>query len=177
MDELREPAEGSRNRKFPSRSSRPPRGASTTRAAPLPTRSAPLPGISNTPADGRHQPHAPVTEQEESCTGTQSHPAPQMQIGLGFWIRTAIDKAVVSGVEISQTDDGRHFCLLYHLKVVWNTHCGSRHLQRTLTQNEFGRLCEWCDSYYGGDEAPPVREVDTGGRSQESTLSARTVRP
>ena len=33
------------------------------------------------------------------------NPAPKMQIGLGFWIRTAVDKAAANGVNISLTDD------------------------------------------------------------------------
>ena len=41
-----------------------------------------------------------------------------MQIGLGFWILNAIDEAAANGVDITYTDDGHQFCLLYHLKGV-----------------------------------------------------------
>ena len=97
-----------------------------------------------------------------------------MQIGPGFRIRTAIDAAAADGVDIPQTDDGRHFCLSYHLKVVCNMYCGGRHLHRPLSQIEFGRLGKWRDSYCGGDEVPLVQEVDTCVQIQASTLSART---
>ena len=63
------------------------------------------------------------------------------------------------------TDNGRHFCLSYHLKSVCNTHCGGRHLHRPLSQSKFRWLGKWQDRYCGGDEAPPVQEVDTGGAS------------
>ena len=99
-----------------------------------------------------------------------------MQLGLGFRIRTSIDAAAVDGVEIPQTDNDRHFCLSYHLKGVCNTHCGSRHFHRPLSQSKLGRLDKWRDRYCGRDEAPPVREVNTGGQSQASTLSAQTGR-
>ena len=95
-----------------------------------------------------------------------------MYIDQGFRIRTAIDAAAVDGVDIPQTDNSRQFCLSYHLKGVCSTHCGGRHSHRLLSQNEFGRLGEWRDCYCVGYEAPPVREVDTGGQSQASTLFA-----
>ena len=92
-----------------------------------------------------------------------SHPAPQMQVGTGFRIRTPIDAAMAEGVDIPQTDDGRYFCLLYHLKGVCNTHCGGRHLHRPLSRSEFGMLGEWRDFYCGTSKDSPVREVSTGG--------------
>ena len=100
-----------------------------------------------------------------------------MKIGLGFRIRTAIDNAAENGVDIPQTDDGRHFCLSCYLKGVYNMHCGSRNLHRPLSQSEFGQISEWCDQYCGWDEAPQVQEVDTCRRIQASTLSAQTGRP
>ena len=85
------------------------------------------------------------------------HPVPQMHFGPGFWIRTAIGKAAANGVYIPQTDNGRHFCLSYHLKGACNTHCGGRQLHRPLSQSEFGRLGEWRDRYCGREEVPLVR--------------------
>ena len=98
--ELREPAEGSSDRKFPARSGRPPMGDSTTRAPPPPICSSPPPCISNT-ARVRYRP----TPQVQSRRGNQAqehnpHPTPQIQIGPGFQIRTAIDAAVADGVNI-----------------------------------------------------------------------------
>ena len=109
--------------------------------------------------------------------GHNPHPAPQMQIGPRFRIQTAINVVAAKTFDIPQTDDGRHFCLSYHLKGVCNTHCSGLHSHRPLYQSEFGRLGEWRERFYNGDEAPLVREVDTGGRSQASTLSAQTGRP
>ena len=95
-----------------------------------------------------------------------------MHIGTGFEIRTDINTEAVNRVNIPQTDNGRHFCLLYHLKVVHNTHCGGRHLQRPLSQNEFGWIGDWGDRYCDRDEVPMVWEVNTGGKIQASTISA-----
>ena len=100
-----------------------------------------------------------------------------MQIGPGFRTRTAIDEAAANGVNILLTDDGCHFCLLYHLKGVYNTHCGGRNSHIPFSQSEFGRIGQWRDRFYSRDEAPPVREVDTGGQIQASTLFAQTGRP
>ena len=100
-----------------------------------------------------------------------------MQIGLGFSIQTAIDEAAANGVNIPLTDNGHNLCLLYHLKGVCNTHCGGQHLYITLSQSEFKWLGEWRDHFCGGVEAPPVQEVDTGGRIQAYTLSAQTGMP
>ena len=105
------------------------------------------------------------------------HPAPQMQTGRGFRIRIAIAEAEASGVDISQTDNSCHFFLPYHLKFVCNTHCGGHHLNRPLSQIEFGRLGEWLNRYCGGDEAPLVQEVDTGNQRQASNLYSQTGRP
>ena len=85
-----------------------------------------------------------------------------MQIGTGFRIRTAIDKAEANGVNTPLTEDSFHSLLLYHLKGVCNTHFGGRHLHRPLSQSEFGWLGEWRECFCGRDEAPPVWEVDTG---------------
>ena len=68
------------------------------------------------------------------------HPAPQIQVGPGFRIRTDIDATATEGVDIPQIDNGRHFCLLYQLKGVCNIHCGGRHLHGPLSKSEFGML-------------------------------------
>ena len=80
-----------------------------------------------------------------------------MHIGPGFRIRTATDSAVAKVVDIPQMDNGRHFCLLHHLKGVCNTHCGGRHLHRPLSKSKFGRLGKWRNRYCGGDQALPVQ--------------------
>ena len=87
------------------------------------------------------------TPQAQSRRGTQAqehnpYPAPQMHIGRDFWIWNDINAAAAKRVNIPQTDNSRHFCLLYHLKVVRNTHFGGRHLRRPLSQNEFRWLGE-----------------------------------
>ena len=74
-------------------------------------------------------------------------------------------------------DNSRQFFLSYHIKGLCNTHCGGKHSHRPLSQIEFRRLGEWRDRYCGGDEAPPVREVDTNGEIQASTLSTQIGRP
>ena len=79
----------------------------------------------------------PLTPQTQVCrrnheTEQNPHPAPQMQICQGLWIRTAIDKAVANGVDIPLTDDGCYFCLSYHLKGVCNTYFGGQHSRRPL---------------------------------------------
>ena len=101
-----------------------------------------------------------------------TYPAPQMQLGPGFRIRTAIGVAAVEGVDTPQTDNGCQFNLSYHLKGVCNTHCGGQHLHRPLSQSEFGRHGKWRECFCSGDEAPSVREMDTGVQRQVSTLSA-----
>ena len=84
----------------------------------------------------------------------------------------SIDKAEANGFNTLLTDDRCHFCLSYHLKSVYNTYCNGRHSYRPLSQSEFGRLGEWKEHFCGGDEAPPVREVDTGVQREVSTLSS-----
>ena len=100
-----------------------------------------------------------------------AQPDPQMKIGPGFRIWTAIDAAAASRVDIPQTENGRHFYLSYHLKGVCNTHCGGRHFHRPMSQSKFGRIVEWHNRYCGGDKAPLVQEIDICGQSQASTLS------
>ena len=75
------------------------------------------------------------------------------------------------------TDVGCHFCLLYHLKGVCNTHCGGRHSHIPIFQSEFGQISKWSDSFCSLDNEPPVREVESGNQSQAFTLSARKNRP
>ena len=105
------------------------------------------------------------------------YPAPLLQVGPGFLIRRVIDDTASQGVDIPETDDGRHFCLSFHLKGMCNSNCGGRHSHRALSQSKFGRLVGWCEKFCSEEAAPPVREVDAGGRSQASTLFSRTGRP
>ena len=99
-------------------------------------------------------------------------PTPQIQIGPGFRIRAAIDEAEANGVNIPLTEDSFHFLLSYHLKGVCNTHFGGWNFHRPLSQSEFGWLVEQRECFCGGNEAPPVLEVDTGVLRQVSTLSS-----
>ena len=85
-----------------------------------------------------------------------------MQISPGFRIKIAIDKAKANGFNIPLTYDSCHFCLSYHLKVLCNTHFGGQHSHRPLSQSEFGRHGKWRECFCSGDEAPSVREMDTG---------------
>ena len=95
-----------------------------------------------------------------------------MHIRPGFRIQTAIDEAEANGFNIPQMDNRCHFCLSYNFKGVCNTYFGGRKSHRPLSQSKFGRIGKWQDRYCVRDEAPPVQEVDTGGRSQASTLSS-----
>ena len=155
VEKLQEPVEGSCNKKFMARDFRPPRGVAPTEF-PYPPLAAPHRQASETP---QLETCTTPTSQAQSRRGTQAqehnpHPAPQMHIGTGFGIRTDINAEAVNRVNIPHTDNGRHFCLLYHLKVVRNTHCGGRHLHRPLSQNKFGWLGDWGDRYCDRDEVP-----------------------
>ena len=88
----------------------------------------------------------------------------------------AINEAAGQGCDIPVTDDGRNFCLSFHLKGVCNMHCGVHHSYIPLYQSEFERLSEWHNRFCVGHEMPTVQEVDTGSLSQASTLSDRTNR-
>ena len=101
----------------------------------------------------------------------------QMKIGTGFRIWTAIDEVAANGVDIPQTDSGRHFCLAYQLKGLFNTHCGGQHFHIPLSQSKSGWIDEWRYHYCGKYKAPPVQEVNKSGQSQASTLSSQTVSP
>ena len=70
-------------------------------------------------------------------------PADHLQVAPGFRLRQDIDAAVDQVVEITLTDNGRHFCLSYHLKGVCNLHCAGRHFHRTMYQAEMGQLSAW----------------------------------
>ena len=103
--------------------------------------------------------------------------APHMHIGKGFRIINAIVKAVADRVYKPMKDDSQHFCLSYHLKVVCNTNCGGQNLHRPMLWRGFGGIVKWRNRYCGRDKAPPVREVNIGGRSQALTPSDQTGRP
>ena len=68
-------------------------------------------------------------------------PLPHLQVGSGFRLRQSMEQAAdVTGTPVPQTDDGRPFCLSYHLKGVYNSNCGGRHAHRTLSLYEQGVL-------------------------------------
>ena len=142
-----------------------------------PERPLPLPAAPRRLTETPHTAGNTPTPQSKGRIGNQvqennPNPAQLMQIGPGFRIRMAIDSAAADRVDILHTDDGCHFCLLYHLKGVCNTHCGGCHLNRPLSQSKLGSPGEWRRRYCGGNEEPLVRDVATGSRSQASTLSA-----
>ena len=86
---------------------------------PLPPPAAPRRQASATtlPASGT-TPTPQAQSRKNHAQEHKPHPALQIQIGPGFRIWTAIDETEANGVNIPQTDDGRHICLLYHLKGV-----------------------------------------------------------
>ena len=88
-----------------------------------------------------------------------------------------IKEAANQGVNIPATDDGRNFSLSFYLKGVCIIYCGGRNSHRALSQSEFGWLVRWHEKFCSNESDLPVREVDAGGISQASTLSARTSSP
>ena len=87
-----------------------------------------------------------------------------------------IDDAESQVVDIPETYDGRHFCLSFHMKGVCNRNCGGQHSHRALSQSELRCFVRWCEKFCSKEAAPPVQEVDAGGRNQASTLPGRTGR-
>ena len=78
----------------------------------------------------------------------------------GFRLQRAVDTAVDVGAEISETEDGHHFCLSYHLKDVCNSNCGGRHFHWTLLKGKFAHLTECQDMLCRADAHPEVEEVN-----------------
>ena len=75
-------------------------------------------------------------------------PIPEFQVGPGFRLRQSMEQAAeTSGTTVPQKDDGRPFCLSYHLKGVCNSKCGGRHEHRTLSLHEQGILRTWKSRY------------------------------
>ena len=62
-----------------------------------------------------------------------------------------------TGAPVPQTDDGRPFCLSYHLKGVCNSNCCGRHAHRTLYPHEQGVLSAWKSQFCTAP--PPVTEI------------------
>ena len=58
--------------------------------------------------------------------------ASALQVAVGFRLRRAIGAAADVGVEIPAADHGCHFCLIYHIRGVCNSHCGGWISHRTL---------------------------------------------
>ena len=99
-------------------------------------------------------------------------------MALGFRICRTIDAAAEEIVEISITDDGRHFCLNYHLKGVCKSKCGGRRSHRIMFQGEMGRMTAWRDQLCAEDADPPVNVVNTdhfgGGSSLVGSVSLQS---
>ena len=116
---------------------------------PQPPPAVPRRQVLATPLPAAGTPPTPQTQGGSRNQGEEQnpHPAPQMHIGLGFRIQTAIDKAASNRVYILLTDYGHHYCLLCHLKGVGNTHYGGRHSHRPLSQSKCGRLVKWPDRF------------------------------
>ena len=83
-----------------------------------------------------------------------------------------------TGAPVPQTDDGRPFCLSYHLKGMCNSNCGGRHTHRTLSQHEQGVLSAWKSRFCAAP--PPVTKItsppwapggDSVGNAKLSTSS------
>ena len=92
-----------------------------------------------------------------------------LQVVPGFRICRTIDAAAEEVVEISSTDDGRNFCLNYHLKGMCNSKCGGRHSHCIMLQGEMGRMTAWRDQFCAEDSDLPVNVVNTdhyGGGSR-----------
>ena len=71
----------------------------------------------------------------------KSAPLPQLQFGLGFRLRKSMEKSEeTTCTSVTQTDNGRPFCLSYHLRGVCNSNCGGHHGHRTLSSHEQGVL-------------------------------------
>ena len=138
-------------------------GAHIARLSQACTCSAPPPVIGNTPVGSRHPPNSPDAGTQEKLGGGAEPPTrPSDSDRSGPQYPTGDKQGKGEWGQYPLTDDSCHFFLSYHLKGVCNRHCGGRHLHIPLSQSEFGRLGEWRECFYSRDEAPPLREVDTG---------------
>ena len=108
-------------------------------------------------------------------------PLPDLQVRPGFRLWQSMEQAEkATCMPVPQTDDGRPFCLSYHLKCVCNSNCGGCHAHRTLSVHEQGVLNAW--KYRFCATPPPVTEIAAppwapGGDSVgNTTLSTRSRR-
>ena len=156
--------------------------------------------LKSPPQKTRHQqqgnpapPAAPRTGDSRCSIGArpvqvQEHnpaPNPQLQVGPGFNLRLVMDMAAGSfGYPVPLTDDGRPFCLIFHLEGVCNSHCGGRQAHWWITARGNGTLVGWKARYCATISPPPVQDItpppwsnagSTGGTSW-STTSRRSRR-
>ena len=97
-----------------------------------------------------------------------------MQVVPGFRLHYAIGATVEEGVDIPLMDDGQHFYLSYHLKRVYNSNDGFRHLHRTMLQGKMGLPMARKERLCVKDANPPVNVVETDyyGRGVSLSTSA-----
>ena len=82
-------------------------------------------------------------------------PLPHLQVGPGFRLRQSMEQAAnATGASVPQTDDGRPFCLSYHLKGVSKSNGGVCHAHRTLSPHNQGVLSAWKSRFC--DAPPPI---------------------
>ena len=106
------------------------------------------------------------------------YPDPELQVGTGFWICTEIDEAVGQVFDIPATDDGRHFCLSFHLKRVCNSYCIGRHSYRPLSQEGLvDGLREPAEGPCNGKLLAQAGSPPRGGRSVRTTLPSTGSAP
>ena len=101
-------------------------------------------------------------------TGTRSvklqemNPAlnPQLQVGMGFKLRLAMEMAAgASGELVPLMDDVRPLCLSLYLKYVCNLHCGGCQTHRGITVRETGTLLAWEARYCATLPMSPVQDI------------------
>ena len=108
-------------------------------SAIMPHRNTASPYKKSTAQRGREQYTAPAQVEVQNPT-----PLTHLQVGLGFRLLQSMEKSEkATGAPVPQNDDGRPFCLSYHLKGVCNSNCGGRHAQMTLSPHEQGVLSDW----------------------------------
>ena len=108
-------------------------------------------------------------------------PFPTYKWDKGFRLQQSMEQSnVTTGSPVPQTNDGRPFCLSYHLKGVCNSNCGGCHAHRTLSPHERGTLSLWKSCFCA--ETHPVGEVSIppwtpgGGSVGNTTISTRSRR-
>ena len=109
-------------------------------------------------------------------------PLTHLQVGPGFRLSHSMEQAEkATGAPVPQTDDGRPFCLGYHLKGVCNSNCGGRNAHRTLYPHKQGFLSV-CKSRFCPASSPvtniaaPPWAPGGGDSVENTTLSTRSRR-